>query len=176
MDNLTPSPELDSSPYERTQAIEPMDPVVRDLWADALEGDEYEQGDEVLSRGSSATRKVRHCCLGVLCDLAVKAGIIPAGIERPEHHAHGNTFRIAYGLAEVELVLPYEVVIWAGLNMASPRVNITQDEEAGRIARRWQTPAEVSGTAYTINSVPLETLNDNHHSFKAIAKLIRSSL
>jgi len=95
--------------------------------------------------------------------------VILPGAQRQEFRTPYETWRVAYGEAEVDLVLPHEVVVWAGLNMASPRVNIVGDAAAMRITNE-------ANTFYSERAVPLETLNDNHHPFKAIAKLIRSSL
>lgn len=45
-----------------------MNPEVKTLWIEALKSGEYRQGREYLRKGDT------YCCLGVLCDLAVKAG------------------------------------------------------------------------------------------------------
>lgn len=51
-----------------------MNPVVKALWCDALESGKYQ-------RGKKALRTFRgHCCLGVLAELAVQAGVIQAYI------------------------------------------------------------------------------------------------
>lgn len=49
-----------------------MDPGVKALWLEALRSGKYEQGNSVLRTGDD-----KYCCLGVLCDIAAKAGIIP---------------------------------------------------------------------------------------------------
>lgn len=76
-----------------------MHPEVRDLWADALESGEYKQG-----HGALRDNEDRFCCLGVLCDLAVKAGVIP----EPSQYHSGYTYGIDSAL------LPREVQQWAG--------------------------------------------------------------
>lgn len=43
-------------------------------WADALESGEYIQGESALCYIDDATADLRHCCLGVLCELAIQNG------------------------------------------------------------------------------------------------------
>jgi len=42
---------------------------VKKLWIEALRSGKYEQGRGALNKDG------KFCCLGVLCDLAVKAGV-----------------------------------------------------------------------------------------------------
>lgn len=42
-------------------------------WAEALESGDYEQGKTVLAQVTNEGKK--YCCLGVLCELAIKHGI-----------------------------------------------------------------------------------------------------
>lgn len=46
-----------------------MKKEIRDKWCEALRGGEYEQTKEALQDGSA------YCCIGVLCELAARAGI-----------------------------------------------------------------------------------------------------
>ena len=48
-----------------------MNPEVKAKWLEALRSGEYEQGHGKLRSGDD-----EYCCLGVLCDLAVKAGVV----------------------------------------------------------------------------------------------------
>ena|SRR5882757_2168255 len=48
------------------------------------------------------------CCLGVVCDMAVEAGIIEAPTVQ--------NGRLAYGKNPALDVLPYEVIVWTGLD------------------------------------------------------------
>ena len=50
-----------------------MNPEVKAEWVKALRSGEYKQTKHVLHRVGGG-----YCCLGVLCELAVKAGAIPA--------------------------------------------------------------------------------------------------
>ena len=47
-----------------------MNPEIKTLWIEALESGEYKQGRGFLRKGDE------FCCLGVLCDIAVKEGAI----------------------------------------------------------------------------------------------------
>jgi len=81
-----------------------MKPEIKKLWTDALRSGEYHQGRRALNSEG------RFCCLGVLCDLAVKAGAIPPGRKDPSGV-------VSYGACRVRL--PPEVIRWAGLEDAS---------------------------------------------------------
>lgn len=82
-----------------------MKPEIRDQWADALESGEYKQGRGALTT-VLADGTEEDCCLGVLCKLAVKAGVIP----EPEA-VIGRTK--AYGATVETGLLPEEVQHWA---------------------------------------------------------------
>ena len=77
---------------------------IKKLWTEALRWGGYEQGAGVLRRDDS------FCCLGVLCDLAVKEGIVT-------EHVEGNysLSRYSYGDDDDrrDVVLPNAVVDWA---------------------------------------------------------------
>jgi hypothetical protein len=51
-----------------------MKPEIKALWIAALEGGEYKQGPGCLRYNSGVS--VQHCCLGVLTELAVQAGVM----------------------------------------------------------------------------------------------------
>ena len=51
-----------------------MNKEVKALWIAALRSGEYKQGAGRL--GYTQDGVTKHCCLGVLCELAVKAGVI----------------------------------------------------------------------------------------------------
>lgn len=52
-----------------------MDPVVRDLWVAALRSGRFPQGTGALTRFDGPEETPRHCCLGVLCELALAASV-----------------------------------------------------------------------------------------------------
>ena len=77
-----------------------MNPGIRAQWTAALRSGKYEQGTASLRSGN------KFCCLGVLCDLAVKAGVLTGepGEAGCAWYYHGA---IDY--------LPEAVTEWAGL-------------------------------------------------------------
>lgn len=125
-----------------------MNPEIKQLWIDALRSGEYEQGAAYLRAVGKDGLPDTFCCLGVLTDLAVKAGVIPEG--GPDI-VDGLPCRV-YGEDAVMNMLPSEVMEWADI-----------ETQAGRLK------SEVSG---------LETLwelNDNaKFSFDQIADVIEA--
>lgn len=83
-----------------------MKPEVKTKWLAALRSGEYKQGRYVLRTASD-----NFCCLGVLCDLAEKAGVVKATLRKD-----------AYQYAGKKGFLPSEVVNWAGLDYDNPKV------------------------------------------------------
>ena len=113
-----------------------MNPGIRAQWCAALRSGDYQQTTRALRRNDS------YCCLGVLCDLAVRAGVIddatPARIA-----SDGEAGRMQYD--GTSHYLPRSVQKWAGLSANDPDV----DERRS-----------------------LVIVNDAGHSFAEIADLI----
>lgn len=114
---------------------------IKNKWVKALESGEYRQGTGYLHK------KDNFCCLGVLCDLAAKEGVVV-----PEPGTDGV---ITYVSAEISLdssyeVLPEAVQIWSGLQTENPILKIE-----GR------------------SNNSLAEFNDEGKSFKEIAELIK---
>ncbi len=86
-----------------------MNPGIRAQWTAALRSGEYRQGTATL-------RSVvdRFCCLGVLCDLAEKAGVIRAHKTPDGDWTYDGE----------EAFLPEAVMDWAGITDASPHINV----------------------------------------------------
>lgn len=88
-----------------------MVPSIKAEWVAALESGDYLQGRgnlatvETVTVDDLTTEVVKWCCLGVLCDLAVKAGVI---------HATQEFGRLRF--AGEGSVLPQIVSRWAGLD------------------------------------------------------------
>jgi len=84
-----------------------MNPEIKEQWIAALESGDYPQGRLELEN-----KRGQFCCLGVLCDLAVKAGVIERFLKFT-----GTEERVAYGLGdEVSYTsLPPAVRNWAGI-------------------------------------------------------------
>jgi hypothetical protein len=84
-----------------------MNPEIRARWAAALRSGTYRQGHHALHQQQLDGDKF--CCLGVLCDLAVKAGV------QVDVFRNGET---SYdGFPDI---LPPSVAAWAGLDGPNP--------------------------------------------------------
>lgn len=116
------------------------DPKVMKSWVEALRSGDHTQGYRTLNRirplgdpEDEYSNVIGLCCLGVLCEVAVKAGVIPAGV-----NAHGS---MRYGAAGQGSFLPEEVMEWAGLADVNPWVEVirvrpgTDDEMYAATAR-----------------------------------------
>lgn len=122
---------------------------IKTLWVNALRSGEYEQ-----ARGALHRKGEGYCCLGVLCDLAYKAGVVG--------RSKGFGTRYVYGSADNGL--PSEVREWAGLSGYDPVVKWRFESSMGDI--EWG--ADVFGLSY---------LNDGFHlTFDEIAELIEEQL
>lgn len=97
-----------------------MNPEVKALWVDALRSGDYVQGARALKTKEN-TGEPRYCCLGVLCDVAIKNGVNLS----EEWDASIN----AYTYDGSDLVLPHLIVKWAGLAGSNP--DGTQLPESG---------------------------------------------
>lgn len=76
------------------------------IWADALRSGEYKQGQGHLANETSD----KFCCLGVLCELAVKANVIPKYDPEGTWHPYPQ-----YGNERTVAVLPLKVAEWVNL-------------------------------------------------------------
>jgi hypothetical protein len=85
-----------------------MNPEIRARWTAALRSGDYSQGRDTLRRDDL------FCCLGVLCDLAVKDGAVTG---KP----HGDG-RWAY--SGTATVLPRAVQEWAALETCDPLIAV----------------------------------------------------
>lgn len=114
---------------------------VRKRWTEKLRSGEYQQGNHVLRVND------RFCCLGVLCDLAVKESVIP------EPDKIGSY----YHYADQKLHLPESVQQWAGLCHSSGRFKDPSPDNPNPL--KWSF---------------LSNLNDAGKSFAEIADVIDS--
>lgn len=83
-------------------------------WAEALESGEYTQGAYSLAV-EGADGGAEHCCLGVLCELAIADGVdVPKAGERySDDRVDGVLYK--YGAEQAESLLPDEVMEWSGI-------------------------------------------------------------
>lgn len=143
------------------------DVKIIEQWAAALESGKYQQARNTLQRvepyehartdpGFDADNStVGFCCLGVLCELAVAAGVVTKEDWGDTSLSNGKSVR--YGGSES--FLPVGVVEWAGLDSHNPSVRADFQDEGGAEYER---------------VVALADLNDMYHKdFGYIAKAIR---
>lgn len=114
---------------------------IRKQWVEALRSGRFEQGKEQLK-----TRDGKFCCLGVLCELAIDQGVIPA----PQLDGE---FRVwTYNGQDIEL--PETVKNWAGLGDNSGRIDgfntVTRENSAviGGIETGWLSDANDKGATF----------------------------
>lgn len=88
-----------------------MNADIKKKWVDALRSGRFVQATRALSPTPG-----KHCCLGVLCELAIEAGInLPVDRLGGDGCARYNRAQFA---------LPFEVVGWADLENTDPRLDI----------------------------------------------------
>lgn len=158
-----------------------MDTRIKGLWLDALRSGEYKQAHETLAKVDPETKQVEgFCCLGVLCDLAVKEGVIPEPVlvdryecklaeelpkDRYQYGIPDESDYLSVSVGE----LPRAVMDWAGLSVSSPLVedlNPDYDPDDDDELAELET-----------FSVALSELNDNYNkTFTEIADLIERGL
>lgn len=131
-----------------------MNPQVKQLWVDALRSGDYSQGKGHLNKDG------KFCCLGVLCDLAVKAGVDVVITDEDEESQHfvyqdADTFD---ELADTDEILTNNVANWAGMQACDPLVRVVLNGEPDP----------------SLNH--LSAVNDAGYSFVKIADLIEAQL
>jgi hypothetical protein len=93
-----------------------MNPEIKAQWVADLRSGEYEQAKSYL-----ASKGDGYCCLGVLCEQAVGAGVV--------NRTDGGDGRFYYGDGSDEegegndITLPPSVANWAGLEADSPQID-----------------------------------------------------
>ena len=130
-----------------------MKTEIKAKWLDALRSGDYEQGTMRLR-----SRNDRFCCLGVLCDIAEKEGIVTATlVENMGDWRYFGPARPDDALAWVPdsaTTLPDAVVEWAELGQNNPDIAVTPDGPVRSLAG----------------------LNDSGFPFSEIADLIEEHL
>lgn len=136
--------------YERQPYLVPE---VKQLWIDALESGEYTQGV-----GALATKDGGNCCLGVLCELAVKAGVLSEeDVKAPDYFSYtaSKTYKDSVNYP------PHEVAEWAfNTNGVPGNASIYNPRVA------------IPGSS----SITLSELNDDGATFAEIANYIKEQL
>ncbi len=147
-----------------------MNPELKAQWLAALRSGDYKQGSHQLVRND------RYCCLGVACDLAVKAGVTSewAGEDYPYFGDLEEWEADPIGAMDDDRAswaeLPYNVRSWLGLPEGDPLVELPEDHFM--IAK-----LKNAGALYGDNrKVKVSQLNDNGVTFAEIADLIEEQL
>jgi hypothetical protein len=91
-----------------------MDPLIKQMWVDALRSGDYKQGTRRLHYLDSAGEE-RFCCLGVLCDLAVKNGVsVEVHVNEFDSTKMPGTRRRKWYYDDDCVRLPQDVIEWTG--------------------------------------------------------------
>lgn len=101
-----------------------MKTEIKEKWVAALRSGKYKQGRQLLRN----LEEDSWCCLGVLCDLAIKDGLnLKVEVGRGEW-TKGASYN---GRSSF---LPWEVIEWAGLDSSIPgieRTNLVEMNDGG---------------------------------------------
>lgn len=123
-----------------------MNPQIKAEWQRRLRSGEYDQGRDYLKRDG------KHCCLGVLCEQAIEAGIVQSGrsVAYPPRDD-------VYDFDGETVLLPFAVAVWAGL--------VTEGQE------QWDDDLAACG-GYDLGFSLAEDNDDRGKSFEEIADII----
>jgi hypothetical protein len=135
---------LTATTNEAEKPTPKMNPEIKAMWVDTLRSGEFTQGFNMLE-----SENQEFCCLGVLCSIANKHGVIT----RVDDGSGYITYDESWSLP------PVEILSWAGLNETDPNVYAVNPETGNRML------------------VNLSTVNDTFNlSFSEIADLIDEQL
>ena len=105
-----------------------MNPEVKADWVAALRSGEFEQ-NQCGALSLEVDGKVKHCCPGVLCVLAVRSDTIPA----PERTPRGVC---QYGAYKTTAYLPRSVAEWAGIEHKTIQFSLAKMNDELRLSFR----------------------------------------
>ena len=125
---------------------------IKEQWVKDLRSGDYSQVEGTLSDGEG------YCCLGVLCEQAVRAGVIEK-TATPDGVRYGTETEFSWG------ALPDPVVKWAELESVDPVVSFVDEYQVG------------DETFTDDLHENLSSVNDEHKkTFPEIADLIEGQL
>lgn len=146
-----------------------MDERIKLDWLDALRSGEIHQGSGKLhtaTKNGDGTERHEFCCLGVLCELAVAAGVVER-VDLSDTDGYRDAEDTVYGYAPTEgpsagvpfpHYPPQEVATWAGLPHGDTNPYVTRYEG--------EDPEVPTGRQVIAN------VNDEGATFETIADLI----
>ena len=145
-----------------------MKKEVAELWTEALRSGQFEQATSALTRVDDVSGEVMgHCCLGVLCEIAIKAGV-SVRREAKSHVEYVDddtdeqyTVHDNITFDDRDDLLPQSVKDWAGMS--------TND---GSVENRFPDGSAEEEEMDSELSDSLAGLNDSGKSFLSIANLI----
>jgi hypothetical protein len=152
-----------------------MNPEKKALWVAALRSGDFRQAQRKLAVKSNPETLMAHCCLGVLCELAVAEGVTEA-----RNVPYGDGIIREFGKDDLrswsQAQLPQEVAEWAGF--------VSTNENSALDPNLFEIPDPIEGGPpnQTYN-VSCSEANDGYtyrqispRSFNEIADLIEENL
>lgn len=113
-----------------------MEPGIKAKWVEALRSGEYTQGKGTLNRLKplGKDREAGLCCLGVLCEVGVKDGVIERRDEIDPEHA---SYRFIVEKSDlnniwVDTMPSSEITNWAGLDVSAESDLAELNDDGGR--------------------------------------------
>ena len=128
-----------------------MNSEVKEQWTAALRSGEYAQDKNYLRTNEG------YCCLGVLCELAVKANVIPEPEQLNRMAVDGHYYKYSGGAYST---LPASVMLWAELDDWNPKVPAPDGMVEDHIIDDQTTLAELNDLGYTFNEIA-DTIEEN---------------
>lgn len=147
-----------------------MKQEIKDKWVAALRSGDYRQTHGKLAKQLSPTEPMGHCCLGVLCELAIEDGV---PISR-EAFPYENGVILRYGPGTngfSDGQLPGVVATWAGLEAkpGSNRCDPKLYDVTGGLGETFGVSCAEANDGYQYRNV-------RKHTFSEIADLIEENL
>lgn len=139
-----------------------MNPEIKNAWIENLLSGKFEQGQQVLHNEENDT----YCCLGVLCEMAVDAGVVTGVAVTRTNGVQATKYD------KESTVLPTSVMEWAGIEQENPDTPI-----GGTYAGRGLSLAELNDDGNPNNEDTLDEYgNAVPYTFEQIAAVIRDHL
>ena len=108
-----------------------MNKEVKALWIAALRSGEYKQGKGSLHLVNPSGET--YCCLGVLCDLAWKAGIVERTFLEGDEAGMVGAYKYGVGEDAYTGVLPSDVMGWSGVEFEDGQYGDGCSDNFGRL-------------------------------------------